>query len=76
MAFYHDHGLLITGLINIQVVRTASLLDLDGICFVRGKKPTPEMTALAGESALFIIETDMPMFAACGKLYTAGLSGN
>jgi hypothetical protein len=76
MAFYHDRGLLLTGLINIQVVRTASLLDLDGICFVRGKKPTQEMTDLAQEDNLFIIETDMPMFPACGKLFAAGLKGN
>ncbi|MCK9170082.1 MAG: hypothetical protein M0P01_06665 [Treponema sp.] len=76
MAFYHDRGLLLTGLVNIQVIRTASLLDLDGICFVRGKKPTQEMTDLAEENNLFIIETDMPMFPACGKLFAAGLKGN
>jgi hypothetical protein len=76
MAFYHDRGLLLTGLINIQVIRTASLLDLDGICFVRGKKPTEEMTALAEEVNLFIIQTDLPMFPACGKLFAAGLRGN
>ena len=76
MAFYHDRGLLLTGLVNIQVIRTASLLDLDGICFVRGKKPTDEMKALADEDGLFIIETEMPMFPACGKLFSAGLKGN
>ncbi|HAH61236.1 MAG TPA: hypothetical protein DCL73_03980 [Treponema sp.] len=76
MAFYHDRGLLLTGLINIQVIRTASLLDLDGVCFVRGKKPTQEMTGLAEENNLFIIETDLPMFPACGKLFAAGLKGN
>jgi predicted transcriptional regulator len=76
MAFYHDRGLLLTGLINIQVIRTASLLDLDGICFVRGKKPSREMTELAEENNLFIVETDLPMFPACGKLFAAGLKGN
>lgn len=76
MAFYHDRGLLLTGLVNIQVVRTASLLDLDGICFVRGKKPTQEMIDFATECGLFIITTEMPMFPACGKLFAGGLKGN
>ncbi|MBP3710392.1 MAG: hypothetical protein J6I73_08345 [Treponema sp.] len=75
MAFYHERGLLLTGLVNIQVIRTASLLDLDGICFVRGKKPTEEMMQLAKENNLFIIETELPMFPACGRLYKGGLLG-
>ena len=76
MAFYHERGLLLTGLVNIQVIRTASLLDLDGICFVRGKKPTEEMMQLAEENNLFIIETELPMFPACGRLFKAGLKGS
>ena len=76
MAFYHDRGMLLTGLVNIQVIRTASLLDLDGVCFVRGKKPSVEMLALAKEDDIFVIETGMPMFPACGKLFDAGLKGN
>lgn len=76
MAFYHDRGLLLTGLVNIQVIRTASLLDLDGICFVRGKRPTDEMIAAAKENDLFIIRTELPMFPACGKLFAAGVKGN
>jgi len=76
MAFYHDGGLLLTGLVNIQVVRTVSLLDIEGICFVRGKKPTQEMIDLAEESRLFIIETELPMFSACGRLYAEGLADN
>ena len=75
MAFYHDGGLLITGLINIQVVRTASLLDLAGICFVRGKKITDEMKTLAKENGLFIVETKLSLFMTCGKLFEAGLKG-
>ena len=76
MAFYHDRGILLTGLVNIQVVRTASLLDLDALCFVRGKKPNQDMIALAQESGIVIMETNLPMFPACGILYAAGLKGN
>ena len=76
MAFYHDGGLLLTGLVNIQTVRTASLLDIGAICFVRGKKPTEDMLKLARESGLIIMETDLPMFPACGILYAGGLKGN
>ncbi len=76
MAFYHDRGILLTGLVNVQVVRTASLLDLDAVCFVRGKKPTPEMMELADENKIVLMETKLPMFASCGVLYKAGLKGN
>jgi predicted transcriptional regulator len=76
MAFYHDRGILLTGLVNVQVVRTASLLDIDAVCFVRGKKPTPEIMQLAQESDMPLITTTLPMFAACGILYNAGLKGN
>ncbi|MBQ9494810.1 MAG: hypothetical protein IJR50_04135 [Treponema sp.] len=76
MAFYHDRGLLLTGLVNIQVIRTASLLDLECVCFVRGKTPTEEMLELAKENSLAIIKTALPMFPACGKLFASGIRGN
>ncbi|MDR1786335.1 MAG: hypothetical protein LBR23_07760 [Spirochaetaceae bacterium] len=75
MAFFHGQGIMLTGLINPQVVRTANLMDIASICVVRGKKTTPEMRALADEFAIPIMETDFSMFVACGKLYEAGLSG-
>jgi hypothetical protein len=76
MAFYHDRGILLTGLINVQVVRTASLLDLDAVCFVRGKKPTPEMISLAEENNIVLMQSDLSLFLACGMLYAAGLKGS
>ncbi|MCI1210123.1 MAG: hypothetical protein LKF96_11845 [Treponema sp.] len=76
MAFYHDRGILVTGLVNIQVVRTASLLDLDALCFVRGKKPNQDMIDLADESGIVVLETNLPMLPACGILYAGGIKGN
>jgi len=76
MAFYHDGGLLLTGLVNVQTIRTASLLDIDAVCFVRGKIPNPEMLSLAQESGIIVMKTAMPMFPACGMLYQAGVKGN
>ena len=47
LAYVKDQGLLITGLVNPQVVRTAEMMDMPCIVFVRGKKPTAEMIELA-----------------------------
>jgi predicted transcriptional regulator len=75
MAFFHGQGILLTGLINVQAVRTANLMDIAGICIVRGKKATKEMLDLAEEFGIPIMETKYQMFIACGKLYAAGISG-
>lgn len=76
MAFYHDGGILLTGLMNVQVIRTASLMDIDAVCFVRGKEPTQEIIDLAQENNIPVFKTDLAMFPACGKLYAAGIKGN
>lgn len=73
MAFVKDQVLLLTGLINVQVVRTAMLMDIQAICFVRGKTPSAEMIALAKENGIVLLRTKLPMFLACGKLYEAGV---
>jgi len=73
MAFVKDQVLLMTGLINIQVIRTALLIDIQAICFVRGKKPNDEMIALAKENGITLMNTRLPLFLACGKLYEAGV---
>lgn len=75
MAFFHGQGLLLTGLINVQVIRTANLMDISAVCFVRGKKPNQDMLDLAEEMEITVLQTNLPMFTACGKLYEAGLSG-
>lgn len=73
MAFVKDRVLLLTGLINIQVIKTANLLDIEVICFVRGKQPSEEMINLANELGIILLKTKLPLFLACGKLYEAGL---
>lgn len=75
MAFVKDQVLLLTGLINIQVIRTANLMDIQAICFVRGKSPTQEMIDMAKELGIVLLSTKLPLFLACGKLYNAGLVG-
>ena len=73
MAFVKDRVLLLTGLVNPQVIRTAELLDIHAIIFVRGKNPGRDMVDMAKESDIILGGTKLPMFIACGKLYEAGL---
>ena len=76
LAYVKDQSLLITGMVNPQVVRTAEMMDMICIVFVRSKAPTEEMLALARESGIVILATGMRMYEACGKLYANGLRGN
>ena len=70
-----EHTLLLTGLCNPQVLRTAERLDLRTIVFVRGKNPVSECLELAGEMQLNLFTTPLTMYEACGVLYGAGLRG-
>lgn len=76
MAFVKDQTLLLTGLVNVQVIRTANLLDIEAICFVRGKEPTEEMITMANEHGIVLLTTEETMFFACGKLYAANIVKN
>ncbi|MCL2608638.1 MAG: hypothetical protein FWD94_01865 [Treponema sp.] len=73
MAFVKDRVLLLTGLVNPQVIRTAALLDIHAVIFVRGKVPGADMVEMAEDSGIILAGTKLPMFIACGKLYEAGL---
>ena len=73
LAFVVDQSMLITGLINPQVVRTAEMMDMKAIVFVRGKEPEEDVLQLAKESKMTVLATELPMYIACGKLYSAGL---
>lgn len=75
LAFVKDQSLLLTGLINAQVIRTAEMMDIKVIVFVRGKEPGEEVVALAKKMDMVIFSTDKPLYTACGKLYANGLSG-
>ena len=75
LAFVKDQAVLLTGLCNPQVIRTAEMIDIYCIVFIRGKKPTEEMIEMAKERDIAIICTDHRMFNACGMLYDNGLRG-
>ncbi len=66
--------LLLTGLINSQSVRTAEMLDIPCLMFVRGKQPHKDAVQRAEMIGLPTLVTDCSMFEACGRLYAAGLS--
>ena len=75
LAFSKDHSILLTGLCNPQVIRTAEMLDIVCIIFVRGKKPDETILDMARERDLVVLETGHRMFSSCGMLYAAGLHG-
>ncbi|MBR5451463.1 MAG: hypothetical protein IKV36_00525 [Clostridia bacterium] len=76
LAYVKDQAVLLTGLVNSQVIRTAVMMDMRCIVFVRSKVPTPEMVRLAEESGLVVLTTKKRMYEACGILYSNGLVGN
>ncbi len=67
-------GVLVTGLCNPQVVRTAAMADMAAIVLVRGKKPPSETIELATGEGLPLISTPYGMFEICGKLYQTGMA--
>lgn len=75
LAFVKNQALLLTGLVNPQVIRTAEMMDIRVIVFVRGKEPGEDVVELAKNMDMVILSTEMPLYVSCGKLYSAGLSG-
>ncbi len=75
LAFTKAESLLLTGLTNIQVIRTAEMADIAAICFVRGKKPDEETIRLAESKSIPLLITQLPMFESCSQLYKNGLIG-
>ena len=75
LSFVKPNSLLLTGLTNPQVVRTAEMADLKAICFVRDKKPDQETVDMAESKNIPLLVTPIPMFESCGRLYQAGLPG-
>ena len=73
LAYVKDQSVLLTGLVNLQVIRTAEMMDMRCIVFVRNKHPSPEMIALAEETGIVVLTTDKRMYEACGILYSNGL---
>lgn len=75
LAFVNEKTVLITGLTNPHVVRTADMLDLKCLVFARGKVPNDEILEAADEQGLVVMTTAVTAFTACGLLYEAGLRG-
>ena len=76
LAYVKDQAVLLTGLVNPQVIRTAVMMDMVCVVFVLSKVPTEEMLELARESGIVIMATDKRLYEACGLLYSSGLVGN
>ena len=75
LAFVKDQAVLLTGLVNPQVIRTAVMMDMVCIVFVRSKAPTQEMLELAKESGIVLMNTEKTLYTSCGLLYSNGLTG-
>ncbi len=75
LAFVKDQSVLLTGLLNLQVVRTAEMMDMKCIVFVRGKVPDETILSLATARDIVVLTTNHRMYNACGLLYAAGLIG-
>ena len=74
LASIQPEAVLLTGLCNPQVVRTAQMADVAAIVLVRGKQPPAETIRLANEEHLPLISTPYGMFEVCGRLHQAGLA--
>lgn len=75
LAALSDRSVLLTGLTNIQAVKTAVISGVAVIVFVRNKNPLPDVINLAEKHNIPLLSTPCSMFLACGRLYSAGLTG-
>ena len=75
LAYVTDQSVLLTGLVNPQVIRTALMMDMVCIIFVRSKAPNEEMLNLARENGIVMMSTEKTLYNTCGILYSNGLVG-
>lgn len=73
LAHVGEDTMLLTGLINSQSVRTAEMLDVPCLVFVRGKIPHQDAVQRAKQIGLPVLLTTCSLFEACGRLYSAGM---
>jgi len=74
LAFAKEHSVLLTGMVNQHVIRTAQVLDVYCIVFVRGKTPPDDICELAAETGITLLTSDHSLYEACGLLYSKGVS--
>lgn len=70
-----SNQMMLTGLVNPQTIRTAEMLDVHVVVFVRGKMPDDLMCSLAKEKDISLLSTPYTMFTSCGLLHEAGVRG-
>lgn len=75
LAFVKDKTVLITGLTNVHVMRTAEMLDIHCVVFARGKVPGEEVLDEARELGIVVLSTEYTCYTACGVMYAAGIRG-
>lgn len=75
LAFTKPESLLLTGLTNPQVIRTAEIAEIKAVCFVRGKRPSDETIELAEKRNIPLLCTSLPMYESCGRLYSNDMPG-
>lgn len=75
LAYVHSQNLLLTGMVNAQVIRTAEMTDIKCIVFVRGKRPDEDIIQLASQCGIVVMTSNERLYTACGKLYANGLRG-
>jgi hypothetical protein len=68
-----ENLVLITGLANLQTIRTAEMSDISCIIFARDKKIGEEIISLAKENKMILIESPHSLFHISGELYKAGI---
>ena len=76
LAFAKEGSLLLTGLINPQVIRTAEMIGIVAVLFVRGRLPSEETKELAKKKGIPLLTTKYILFETCGRLYRAGIYGS
>ena len=75
LAFVKDKTVLITGLTNVHVIRTAEMLDIHCIVFARGKVPQQDILEEAAALGIVVLSTRQTTYTTCGLLYEAGIRG-
>lgn len=75
LKYVKDQAVLLTGLCNPQVVRTAEMMDMVCIVFVRDKRPNEMMVSMAEDDGIVVMTCNKRMYEACGMLYSNGLIG-
>ena len=76
LAYVKDQAVLLTGLNNPQVIRTADMMDMVCVVFVRGKVPEQALLDMAEQKDIVVMTTEKTMFYACGMLYDCGFKEN